>query len=158
MSTEIVEQATLTVDLVLLAYDSALLRVAHVLLINGKFGWSLPGGKVRKDERVHIALEREMQEGIELSPLALYTREFIGVWDEPGRDPRGRYVSFVYRLITSAKDAISPVAGSDAKEVRWFRLGALPKLAFDHMEIVRAAVRALPNGLLATEMRGEKQG
>ena len=32
------------------------------------------------------------------------------------------------------------MAGDDAAEVRWFELAALPPLAFDHAEIVAAAL------------------
>lgn len=150
MSIETIEQATLTVDLVLLAYDSQMLRIAHILLINGKFGWSLPGGKVRQGERIIDGLKRESVEEV---GVLLYQPEMIGVFDIPDRDPRGRYISFAFRDIVPYKDSVKPVAGSDAKEVRWFPLGALPQLAFDHLDIIEKAVDTLPNGLTSIEVR-----
>lgn len=135
---EVVEQATLTVDLVLFAGDGPVGPVVHVLLINGKFGWCLPGGKVRQDEEIEDALKRESLEEIGIEPLFAVP---VGAFPQVGRDHRGRYVSFVYTTTLTTPDQIEVTAGSDAKEARWWRLDSLPTLAFDHRQIIEEALR-----------------
>ncbi|WP_314249824.1 hypothetical protein [Streptomyces sp. DSM 40907] len=63
----------------------------------------------------------------------------IGVWDQPHRDPRGRYATFAYMVIVP--DGTSIIAGDDARTARWWPLDGLPKqLAFDHADIISATV------------------
>lgn len=62
----------------------------------------------------------------------------IGVWDQPDRDPRGRYVTVAYAVTVPAGTPI--VAGDDARTARWWPLANLPeRLAFDHADILSAA-------------------
>lgn len=138
---ETIEQATLTTDAVVLALDVQTMQPTDVLLIKGKFGWSLPGGKVRKDEPIPDAFKRELEEETSLIyPFSTFIR--IGVFDEPGRDPRpGRWVTFAYLWRVLGKESIAPRAGSDAKEVRWWPLDSLPEMAFDHRKIIEEAMR-----------------
>lgn len=135
MPAEIVEQATLTVDLVLLANNNSFVGYGEqVLLIQGKHGWALPGGKVRHREEVSAALQREMQEEI---GLEIEGADLFGVFPAVDRDNRGRYVSFAYTMLLASPDQVEPQAGS---EVQWFPLEALPELAFDHAEIIQEAL------------------
>ena len=130
--------AALTTDVVLLAGASA----KSVLLIERgnepfKGSWALPGGFVEPGERVHQAALRELAEetGISLDgELAL-----LGVYDTPGRDPRGPTVSvcYVHRCATE----LPATGGDDAARAAWFALDALPPLAFDHALIVADATR-----------------
>lgn len=127
----------LTVDVALLAGapPSEVLLVARA---NEPFagGWALPGGFVEPGERVAGAALRELAEetGVEVEPpLTL-----LGVYDVPGRDPRGPAISitFVKRI-----PAPLPASGADdASDARWFALAALPPLAFDHAEIISDAL------------------
>jgi len=150
---EELESAVLTVDLVLLARNQ-IGQVTQILLIDSKFGWSLPGGKVRRDEEITDALQREVEEEI---GVASFRAHPLFVRHQVGRDPRGRYVSFVCRTVLPSVDQVDIQAGSDAKEARWFSLSALPALAFDHLDMVKRATLDLPNGLVAVEIK-EKQG
>lgn len=128
----------LTTDVVLLAGGSA----NSVLLIERgndpfKGSWALPGGFVEVGERVHEAAIRELAEetGVALEvELAL-----LGVYDTPGRDPRGPTVSvaYVHRCATE----LPASGGDDAARALWFALDALPPLAFDHALIVADAIR-----------------
>ena len=102
--------------------------------------WALPGGFVEPFERPQDAARRELAEETGLAyagPLAL-----VGVYGERGRDPRGWTVSAAYLgLIEGEVPAV--LGGDDAEEARWFPVGALPVLAFDHAAIVADALATL---------------
>jgi 8-oxo-dGTP diphosphatase len=67
----------------------------------------------------------------------------IGVWDLPHRDPRGRHVTVAYVAVVPASTPI--IAGDDARTARWWPLNDLPvRLAFDHADILSAAVASTP--------------
>ncbi|GAA4026853.1 hypothetical protein GCM10022247_59740 [Allokutzneria multivorans] len=116
----------------------------HVLLIRrGKppfvGHWALPGGHVHAGESTVDAAVRELAEETGLLCVAKELR-WVGVYDAPGRDPRGLYKSTAYLF---ALPEPVPVRGSsDAKEAGWWPLADLPKLAFDHHAILMDAVRA----------------
>jgi 8-oxo-dGTP diphosphatase len=99
--------------------------------------WALPGGFVEAGERVAAAAARELAEetGVRAEPSGL---ELLGVYDAPGRDPRGPTVSIVYVMLT---DGEPPAHGADdAADARWHPLERLPPLAFDHTAVVADAV------------------
>lgn len=110
---------SLTVDMLVFAKvgDKILLmlirRGGHPCL--GKY--ALPGGFVNPDETVEQAARRELAEetGIEGLPMKL-----VGVYSDPGRDPRAWVVSCAYGVCTDAP--LIPKAGDDAADVRMFGL------------------------------------
>ncbi|MBT1183923.1 NUDIX hydrolase [Streptomyces sp. CJ_13] len=119
----------------------------HVLLIERGWppfegAWALPGGHVDAGEAPYVAAARELAEetGVHVPVGALHQ---IGVWDQLNRDPRGHYVTFAYMVIVP--DGTPVTAGDDARTARWWPLTALPdQLAFDHADIINAAVIPTP--------------
>jgi 8-oxo-dGTP diphosphatase len=98
--------------------------------------WALPGGFVNIDEKLADAARRELWEetGLKISLL-----EQFHVFDEPGRDPRGRTITVVFTGdLDYSKSSVK--ASSDAKEAKWFFLDKLPELAFDHRDIIDLAL------------------
>ena len=134
-------RAALTVDCVVFGFDGTALRV--LLIRRGqepfKNRWALPGGFVEMDETLDSAARRELEEETGLTELYL---EQLQAFGSVKRDPRERVVSVAYYALTRPADH-NAVAASDAAEVRWFELDALPKLAFDHAEILEVAIARL---------------
>src|SRR5699024_6264243 len=88
-----------TADVVALA---TVQHVEHVLLVRRAHApyagyWALPGGHVDPGETPVEAAVRELDEetGLQLAPGVL---SFVGVYDTPGRDPRGTYASSAYAV------------------------------------------------------------
>jgi 8-oxo-dGTP diphosphatase len=106
-----------------------------VLLIerrNPPHGWALPGGFIDYGESAEQAAVRE---ALEETGLNVRLTGLLGVYSDPGRDPRFHTLSVVFMAETDGDDA--PLAGDDAGQARFFPLDVLPKdMAFDHRRIV----------------------
>ncbi len=127
----------LTVDCVVFGRDEQTLKL---LLIRRKLdpfkgSWALPGGFVHVGESTDDAAKRELNEEAGLVNVFL---EQLYTFSAPDRDPREHVVSVAYyALVNLAGRDLR--ASTDAEEAAWFELGKLPKLAFDHKDIVRVA-------------------
>lgn len=136
-------KADITVDIVVFNEDGT-----KVLLIKRKNEpfkdcWALPGGYVdiAKNETTRQAARRELQE-----ETFLFMRLFsLGVYDEPGRDPRGRVISVAFWDYMDSDYVQVAKAGDDASEVEWHTVSgilngsACVELAFDHFCIIADA-------------------
>lgn len=146
---------SLTVDVVLLRQAGE--RPAALLLqrrARPPFAgmWALPGTFVRLEEPLEEAVARLLREECGGLPVGPMTQ--LGAWGAPERDPRTRVITVAYRVEVAADAAHACQLEPEADAVRWFELPAPEaaaadpaaalgvELAFDHAEIVRAALRA----------------
>ena len=113
----------------------------HVLLARRaiepeKGKWTVPGGHVDKGERFDDAAVRELEEETGISGVELHR---LDVFDRPDRDPRYRSVGVAYACMIDSK-AVKLSATQEATAFKWFPVDRLPKLGFDHDEILKKAV------------------
>lgn len=122
----------LTVDCVVFDAEDRLLliRRAHEPFTER---YALPGGFVDIGETVEAAALRELKEetGVDGRIVRL-----IGVYSDPGRDPRGHTVSVAF--LASADGAI-PQAGDDAAAAAFMADWRDLSYAFDHALIIADA-------------------
>ena len=119
-----------------LTVDGILVEKGKLLLVRrgrepekGKL--ALPGGIVEYGESTEDAVVRECKEetGVDTKPVRL-----LGVYSNPGRDPRGHFVTVAYVLDRIGGDLR---AGDDAADAIFMSIRQLPTLAFDHGKIVK---------------------
>ncbi|MFN2443713.1 MAG: NUDIX domain-containing protein [Thermoanaerobaculia bacterium] len=103
-----------------------------------KGSWALPGGFVDEMEPIEAAAARELKEECGIEGIELWQFRAFG---DPHRDPRGHTISIGFMGV--ARKPLNERAADDTASVRWFPIKALPELAFDHSEIVAAAVERL---------------
>ena len=99
---------------------------AEVLLVRRgnepyKGCWALPGGFMEMVESIECCAVRELMEETGLAV-----------------DEKRLRLTAAYRI--DVEDDPQATAGDDAAEVRWWPVSALPPLAFDHAEIIAAAL------------------
>lgn len=139
-----------TVDVVIFTLRENDLQVLLVRRRNPPFAgmWAIPGGFVEEDEPLEAAARRELEEetGVRDVPM-----EQLHTFGDPGRDPRGRVITVAY-LSTVPPGLLSPRAGDDAAEVRWWSMNALPPLAFDHDRILSCARHRLRVSLFSSRI------
>jgi len=105
--------------------------------------WALPGGFVDIDEGLDEAASRELKEETGVSDVYL---EQLYTFGKPKRDPRERVITVAYYALIPS-DKMQLQAATDAEAVGWFGMNELPKLAFDHADIVSMAHQRLASKL-----------
>src|SRR5690242_21665448 len=101
--------------------------------------WALPGGFVRLEETLDEAARRELQEETGLSNVFLEQLYTFGAVD---RDPRERVVSVAYYALVNLRDH-HVHAATDARDAAWFGVNDVPRLAFDHADVLQTALARL---------------
>src|SRR6266699_4251050 len=134
-------RAALTVDCVVFGFDEGELKVLLIerALEPFKGRWALPGGFVRVDETLDEAARRELEEEAGLKEVFL---EQLYTFGAIHRDPRERVVSVAYYALVKLAD-FKTKAATDAADARWFPISKVPKLAFDHADLLAMALSRL---------------
>ena len=128
-----------TVDVVLLTVLEGRLHVGLVQRAAEPFAGTLalPGGYVHTEEDGNLpdAARRVLREKVGIVPRYL---EQLSTTGGPARDPRGWSISVAYYVLFNAEELPGAQPG-----LHWVEADTLPPLAFDHAEIVDAALRRL---------------
>lgn len=116
--------------------------------------WALPGGFANNGETIEQTAARELEEetGINAGAYDLDLK-MTGFYSAPGRDPRGWTVTAAFSVYLP-DGSIDAQAGDDAEDAKWIDVTVtdgevavdLPdggKPAFDHMQIITEAIRAM---------------
>ena len=132
----------LTADTVALRDAGGVLEVLLIQRRHDPFAgqWALPGGFVDEYESPAEAARRELAEETGVAWEGELT--LVGVFSKRGRDPRGWTVACGFVAMLDTPD-VDLVPADDAADARWFPVVALPPVAFDHHEIVAAALEYL---------------
>ncbi|HCQ31022.1 TPA: NUDIX hydrolase [Candidatus Collierbacteria bacterium] len=139
------ERPSVTVDVLLFTVEDNELKVLLVKRDEAPFedSWALPGGFVKMNESLDEAADRELSEETGVRNLYL---EQLYTFGNPNRDPRTRVITITYMALT-AKSEWKLKSSGDVKEAKFFSVGKLPKLAFDHTEIIKYGLQRLRNKL-----------
>lgn len=143
------ERPLTTVDVVIFTVREGALQALLVKRANHvddpfPGAWALPGGfvDVNQDETLERTARRKLTEKTGVRSPYL---EQLGSWGGKRRDPRGWSASHVYFALIAA-DSVDLVVGGNAEAVAWLPAVASSgrkRLAFDHSEILAAAVERL---------------
>jgi ADP-ribose pyrophosphatase YjhB (NUDIX family) len=138
-----------TVDLAIFSITDSELRVLLVRRPTARGEpfpghWALPGGfiDVSHDADLEGCALRKLREKTGVTAPYL---EQVGSWGGADRDPRGWSVTQLYVALISS-DELRLAPGGNAAEVQWFLVDGYrvrEKLAFDHAELLKAAVTRL---------------
>lgn len=129
-----------------IAADSVVFdETGRVLLIRRKNppfegSFALPGGFVEIGETTEEAALRELKEetGIDGTSPRL-----VGVYSDPGRDPRHHCIGIAYLVLSTSYDVS---AGDDAADAEFVANWERERLAFDHHRIINDALRIKAKG------------
>jgi 8-oxo-dGTP diphosphatase len=111
--------------------------------------WSLPGTLVRQGESLEDAAYRVLSEKIRVENLYL---EQLYTFGGPNRDPREAATSYGTRYLSVSYFALvryveAELIADGGTDIAWHPMKNLPKLAFDHGQILEYGYRRLRNKL-----------
>jgi 8-oxo-dGTP diphosphatase len=101
--------------------------------------WALPGDLVYPKEDLDSSAIRILQD---LTSIRDITFEQVHTFGTVNRHPLGRVITVAYYAIVNI-DALNPKAAFWAEKTNWHSLKHLPKLAFDHKDIIQYSYKKL---------------
>lgn len=115
--------------------------------------WALPGGFIdtEVDATIENCARRKLEDKTGVRSPYL---EQLGSWGSATRDPRGWSATHVYFALMAGSDVVL-AKGANAADVAWFPADKVLRefrLAFDHRDILQAAVERLRNKVEYTSL------
>jgi len=134
------DRLVVAIDCVIFGFDG---RELKLLLIHRGFEpekgkWSMMGGFVQPDENLEEAAVRILKQLTGLGGVYMNKMKTFG---DPRRDPVERTISVVYFALIDIHEYEKQL--SDDFHPEWISLKKLPKLIFDHREMVEKAKQML---------------
>lgn len=131
----------ITADCIIFARSEEGLKVLLIQRANEPFkdAWAFPGGFAEVGEPLEETARRELEEETGLTDIPL---KQLQAFSNPDRDPREHVITVVFYAVIDSEN-FSIQASSDASAVAWFRIDKLPRLAFDHNEILTIALERI---------------
>jgi 8-oxo-dGTP diphosphatase len=128
------------VDCIVFGFDGSEYKL---LLIQRGFApekekWSLMGGFVQPNESLDMAAERVLKQLTGLHDVYL---EQLQAFSMPERDPIERVIAVAYVALIDINKYQQQI--NNDFHARWFPMKSLPKLIFDHNEMVDTALQKL---------------
>lgn len=128
------------VDCIIFGFDGTDYKI---LLIQRGFApekekWSLMGGFVQEKESLEQAADRVLKQ---LTGLENVYLEQLQAFSEPKRDPIERVIAVAYVALIDIHKYEQQI--NDDFHARWYLLKELPKLIFDHAQMVETALQRL---------------
>lgn len=131
----------LSIDCLILGFREAELDVLLVKHAEGisKGKWALPGGWIQYNEDIDQAAHRLLKSLTGVSDIYL---EQLRAFGNVNRYPDKRVITLAYNALVNA-DNYSLNPGFTASDVQWFNIHAVPKLPYDHQQILDFGFRHL---------------
>lgn len=129
-------RSLVAVDCIIFGFDGQELKllVVHRGFEPEKGKWSLMGGFVQPSESLEMAASRILKQ---LTGLSNVYMEQLHAFGNPDRDPAERTISVAYYALIDIHKYEQQI--SDDYRPEWFPLGKIPKLIFDHDQMVAIA-------------------
>jgi 8-oxo-dGTP diphosphatase len=131
----------LSIDCLIFGFREAELDVLLVKHAEGisKGKWALPGGWIQYNEDIDQAAHRLLKSLTGVSDIYL---EQLRAFGNVNRYPDKRVITLAYNALVNA-DNYSLNPGFTASDVQWFNIHAVPKLPYDHQQILDFGFRHL---------------
>jgi 8-oxo-dGTP diphosphatase len=135
------EHPSITVDLAIFTVSENALKAMLVQRAEVPYSgyWSLPGGFLKNGESLEGAALRVLKEKTGVDDVYF---EQLYTFGEPDRDPRTRVITVAYFALIPWKNLNQPES-KKIVDLTWHPVDQLPRLAFDHKQILDYAVRRL---------------
>jgi 8-oxo-dGTP diphosphatase len=137
---------SISIDCIIFGFNNGVLEVLLVkhALGDTKGEWGLPGGFVNEKESIDDAAKRLLKELTGLNNIFL---EQVKAFGEPDRFPQSRVITIGYYALINRKE-YDIKAGFTASEAKWYKIDIIPKLIYDHNEILDFGLSKLQNRIL----------
>lgn len=144
------KHAVIAVDMVIFTIKDNEIKVLMIKMKKKPFIglWAVPGGLVKVNESVDSSAKQHLKNKTGVDDVYL---EQLYTFGEIDRDPLGRVVSVAYFALIPGK-GLKLHTTDEYNNVKWFSVNKLPKLAYDHKEIVKCAVSRLRSKLEYTNI------
>ena len=133
---------------ILISIDNVIFTIINdklqILLVSrpiDPFKWlrSLPWGFVADNETLEKTAYKKLEEKTSVKDIYL---EQLYTFSDVKRDPRGRIISTAYMSLVS-RENLTLKNSTKWRESKFFPVTALPKLGFDHKQIIEYAIKRL---------------